>query len=233
MRVNKYLASTGICSRRKADEFIKEGRIKINGKDVEQGQQVDVENDVVEFDGERVSLEEEKEYFLLNKPAKVLCAVSDESNKKLVTDLIDTKNRIYPVGRLDYETEGLIILTNDGDFFNKIIHPRAMVYKTYLAKLRGQISEEALKHLEEGVELDDGMTLPSKVKLVNDDSKNSWIRISIREGRNRQVRRMCKEVGNEVLYLKREAIAGLRLQNLASGEYRHLKTEELEYLKNL
>ncbi len=232
MRINKYLASLGIGSRREIDRLISEGKIKINGKIAAQGEQVSSE-DTILVRGKKVEgVEEKKVYILLNKPKKYLSAAKD-NRKKTIVDLVKVPERIYPIGRLDYETEGLILLTNDGDLFNKVIHPRSEVYKTYIANIRGRISRDKLKALELGVDLDDGRTLPARVKAIKIEEKNSIVEISIREGRNRQIRRMFDEVGHRVIDLKRTSVGEIELGNMELGKWRQLTEKELKYLRSL
>ncbi len=232
MRINKYLASLGIGSRREIDRLISEGEIKVNGKIPSAGEQVSNE-DTILVRGKKVEgVEEKKVYILLNKPKKYLSAAKDE-RKKTVVDLVKVPERIYPIGRLDYETEGLILLTNDGDLFNKVIHPRSEVFKTYIAKIRGKISRDKLKALEMGVDLEDGRTLPAKVKAIKIEEDTSVVEISIREGRNRQVRRMFDEVGHRVIELKRTSIGKIELGHTELGKWRMLTEGELKYLRSL
>ncbi len=232
MRINKYLASLGIGSRREIDRLISEGKIKINGKIAAQGEQVSSE-DTILVRGKKVEgVEEKKVYILLNKPKKYLSAAKD-NRKKTIVDLVKVPERIYPIGRLDYETEGLILLTNDGDLFNKVIHPRSEVYKTYIANIRGRISRDKLKALELGVDLDDGRTLPARVRAIKIEEKNSIVEISIREGRNRQIRRMFDEVGHRVIDLKRTSVGEIELGNMELGKWRQLTEKELKYLRSL
>lgn len=231
IRINKYLSQTGIASRREVDRLIEQGKIVVNGNKAKSGMKVS-ENDIIIVNGKKVGDVEKKVYFLLNKPTGVLSAAKD-SREKTVVDLIKCKERIYPVGRLDINTEGLLILTNDGDLFNTIIHPRSKVYKKYYVELRGAISDSALKKLTNGVNLEDGITLPAKVKLIDKKTDSSIIEISIREGRNRQIRRMCIEIGFPVTYLKRVELDKLTLGKLKTGEYRELTEKEIKYLKTL
>lgn len=234
IRLNKYLAQIGIAARRKIDEMIANGEVTVNDENAEMGQKIDPDKDIIKVNGKEVKkIAQDNEYYILNKPRKVLCAVSDDSDRKLVTEYINTDKRLFPVGRLDYETEGLIILTNDGEIFNKIVHPKAELYKKYVAKVPGKLTEKDIEILREGVILDDGMTLPAKVKLVYQDEYNSTVKIEIREGRNRQIRRMLQSIGYRVQYLKRVAIGDIDLGGLKPGEYRELTDEEIEYLRNL
>lgn len=233
IRINKYLASLGVASRRAIDKMIEEGRIKVNGIVISAGIKV-TDSDVIEINGKKVSKTEEKKvYYMLNKPLDVISASSDDRERKTVVDLIKCKERIFPIGRLDYNTTGLILLTNDGELFNKIIHPRAELYKTYRVKVLGEIKDLAIEKLEKGVELEDGMTLPAIVKVLKREKGKSELEISIREGRNRQVRRMLDRVNTPVITLKREKVGNLSLGKLKLGEYRKLTDEEIKYLYSL
>lgn len=231
-RINKFLAAKGIASRREIDKFIDMELIRVNGIFALSGQKVD-ENDIIEINGKVIeNKREEKVYYMLNKPQGYLSAVKDDRIKTVI-ELIDSQNRIYPVGRLDLNTEGLLLLTNDGDFYNKLIHPRAEIWKTYRAKVSGELKEETALLLEKGIELDDGLTLPSKVKILKKYEGHTWVEISIREGRNRQIRRMLKMAGHHVIYLKREKIGEIELGNLEVGQYRILSKNELDYIFSL
>lgn len=231
MRINKYLSQVGVASRREVDRLIEQGKISVNEKTAESGMKVSSE-DKIKVNGKLVGEIEKKVYYLLNKPKGVVSAAKD-SREKTVVDLIKCEERIYPIGRLDLDTEGLLILTNDGDLFNRIIHPRSKVYKKYYAELKGEITNSALSKLRDGVHLEDGMTLPAKVKLLNKKSGKSLIEISIREGRNRQIRRMCDNIGFSVLNLKRMELDKISLGNLKVGDYRTLTEKEVKYLKTL
>lgn len=231
-RINKYLAQMGIGSRREIDKFIDLELITVNGILAQSGQKVD-NNDEIFVNGKKIqSLKENKVYFMLNKPQGYISAVKDE-REKTVVELIDCQERIYPVGRLDLNTEGLLLLTNDGEFYNKLIHPRAEIWKTYKAKVWGRVTEEEIKELQEGIDLEDGKTLPARVNLDRAYDNSSWVEISIREGRNRQVRRMLKAIGHHVIYLKRESVGELNVGGLEVGQYRELYQDELEYIRSL
>ena len=231
-RINKYLAQKGIGSRREIDKYIEMEMITVNGELAVSGQKVD-DNDKIEINGMLIEEQKEKKvYFMLNKPQGYISAVKD-AREKTVVELIDTPERIYPVGRLDLNTEGLLILTNDGDFYNKLIHPRAEIWKTYIAKVWGRVTEEEVRELQNGIDLEDGKTLPARVKLERAYDNSSWIEISIREGRNRQVRRMLKAIGHHVIYLKREKLGELTVEGLEAGQYRELYQDELEYIFSL
>ncbi len=233
-RLQKVIASSGITSRRKAEELIVSGKVKVDGKVVtELGTKVTTKN-VIEVNNTIIS-NEQKVYFLLNKPRGVVTTTSDDKHRKTVCDLINTNARIYPVGRLDYDTTGILILTNDGEFANNLMHPSNEIEKTYIAKVKGIVTPEKLMMLKQGVVLDDGIkTQPAKVKLRKKDSLGiSMIEVVIHEGKNHQVKRMFEAVELEVLKLKREKIGFLNLNGLNSGEYRELNTKEIRQLYDL
>ena len=231
MRINKFLSSLGIASRRAIDKYIEEGRIKVNGVIVSTG--IDVtEEDEIYIDNKKIETNriEEKVYFMLNKPLEVLSASSDDRGRKTVVDLIKTDKRIFPIGRLDYMTSGLILLTNDGELFNRLVHPKSEIYKKYYIKVFGEVKKEEIEELKKGVLLEDGKTLPAKVSGIKYDKNKTSMYISIREGRNRQIRRMIEKFGYKVLMLRREKIGELSLGDLKEGKYRELTKEEIEYL---
>jgi len=215
LRLNKYIASTGACSRRKAEEYIISGRVSINGKIVtELGTQVG-SNDVVCIDGKEIVLEERKVYIMLNKPIGYVTTAKEQFNRKSVLDIVKVKERIYPVGRLDMDSEGLLLLTNDGDFANNIIHPTKHIAKRYEVLLKEEITETMIKKLRDGVDIGGYTTRRAVIEKI----KDNIVHITITEGKNRQVRRMCEAVGNKVLNLKRIAIGNLELGNLKNGAY--------------
>ena len=231
MRINKFLSSLGIASRRAIDKYIEEGRIKVNGVIASTG--IDVtEDDEIYIDNKKIETKriEEKVYFMLNKPLEVLSASSDDRDRKTVVDLIKTDKRIFPIGRLDYMTSGLILLTNDGELFNRLVHPKSEIYKKYYIKVFGEVKKEEIEELKKGVLLEDGKTLPAKVSGIKYDKNKTSMYISIREGRNRQIRRMIEKFGYKVLMLRREKIGELSLGDLKEGKYRELTREEIEYL---
>lgn len=231
MRINKFLSSLGIASRRAIDKYIEEGRIKVNGVIASTG--IDVtEEDEIYIDNKKIETNriEEKVYFILNKPLEVLSASSDDRGRKTVVDLIKTDKRIFPIGRLDYMTSGLILLTNDGELFNRLVHPKSEIYKKYYIKVFGEVKKEEIEELKKGVLLEDGKTLPAKVSGIKYDKNKTSMYISIREGRNRQIRRMIEKFGYKVLILRREKIGELSLGDLKEGKYRELTREEIEYL---
>lgn len=231
MRINKFLSSLGIASRRAIDKYIEEGRIKVNGVITSTG--IDVtEDDEIYIDNKKIEKKriEEKVYFMLNKPLEVLSASSDDRGRKTVVDLIKTDKRIFPIGRLDYMTSGLILLTNDGELFNRLVHPKSEIYKKYYIKVFGEVKKEEIEELKKGVLLEDGKTLPAKISGIKYDKNKTSMYISIREGRNRQIRRMIEKFGYKVLMLRREKIGELSLGDLKEGKYRELTKEEIEYL---
>lgn len=234
MRLNKFLANCGVASRRKCDELIFNGKVKVNGEVVTHpGFNVDPENDKVEVEGEVVKLPE-KIYIALNKPKGVLCSLKDDFGRTLITELIDgIEQRIYPVGRLDYNSEGLIILTNDGELANRLIHPRYKVSKKYHVLIKGKISQEELKKIEEGIELDGKKTLPAQCKILSQSEKTTLIEITIKEGRKRQIRRMFQALGYEVKRLRRVQFGPIKLGMLKPGEWRYLNENEIKRLKKL
>lgn len=222
-RLNKYIASCGVCSRRKADELIQEGRVKINDIVITSlGEKVE-ENDIVKVDNKFISKEEKKVYIALNKPKGYVTTNSDQFNRKSVIDLIHEDVRVYPIGRLDMYTEGLLLLTNDGEFSNKLMHPRNKIEKTYIVTTNTAVTEKQLENLKNGVDIGDYITRPAKVKVISENK----LQIIISEGKNRQVRRMCESVGINLLNLKRVQIGNIKLQNLQSGKFRYLTEEEI------
>lgn len=233
-RLQKKIANSGYCSRRKAEELIKEGKVKVNDKVVtELGTKVD-EKDQITIDD--ILLEQEqKVYYLLNKPRGVVCTTDDDKNRKIITSLIDTNLRIFPVGRLDYDTTGIILLTNDGELSNLLTHPKSNIEKTYIAKINGKLLPNELMALKKGVIIDNIKTKKARVKIKSYDKKTdtSIIEITITEGRNHQVKRMFECVNHKVLKLKRERFAFLTLDGLASKDYRLLTIKEVKQLYNL
>lgn len=234
-RLQKVIAHAGVASRRKAEEMIAQGMVSVNGKVVKELGTKVTNSDRIEVNG--IPLEQEgKRYFLLYKPRGVISAVKDDKGRKVVTDFFPhVKERIYPIGRLDYDTSGLLLLSNDGEFTNLLAHPSYEVQKTYIAKVQGIPSREALKKLETGINLEDGKTAPAKVKLKSLDKRkgNSIVEIIIHEGRNRQVRRMMEAIGHPVLKLKREQYGTLNLYGLNSGDSRELTPHEVKQLRTL
>ena len=228
-RLQKVIAQAGIASRRKAEELIKEGKVKVNGQVVtELGTKVTGKEEI-EVDKKLIE-KETKEYYLLNKPRGVITSTSDEKGRKTVIDLIPTNARIYPVGRLDYDTTGAILLTNDGEFANILTHPTNKIDKVYLAKLEGIIKGEQINKLKEGILLEETTVKASRVKLkkINPETNTCMVEITIHEGKNHQVKRMFESVGYPVKKLTRERIAIFQLEGLKSGEYRKLTPKEVQ-----
>ena len=233
MRINKYIAQAGVASRRKADELIAAGNVKVNGLVLKEPGYDVVEGDVVEVNGRRIQAEEKKVYILLNKPIGYVTTVSDDKERPTVMDLVkDVDARIFPVGRLDYNTSGMLIMTNDGDFAYKVTHPKHELTKTYRARVAGVLSIEKVWKLRNGVDIGGFVTSKARVDVVKGLPKSTIVEITIHEGKNRQVRKMFKAVGNNVQELERIAIGNIRLGRLAEGHYRKLTREEVEYLKN-
>lgn len=234
-RLQKRIANSGYTSRRKAEVLIEEGKVKVNGETVtELGTKVK-SSDTVEVEGIKLE-QEDKLYILFYKPAQVITSVSDDKGRKVVTDYFkELDTRIYPVGRLDYDTSGLLLLTNDGDFTNLMTHPRYKIKKKYVVKLKGYLMREEVKALEKGVKLEDGVTQPATVKIKNQDKEKSTtlVEITITEGRNRQVRRMFEYFGHEVSKLQRIEFGPLNLTGLNAGEGRVLTPHEVKTLRHL
>ena len=233
MRINKYLSECGIASRRASDDLIREGRVFINGKAATLGDDVG-EKDEVTLDGTPVTRSVSHRYFVMNKPKGYVCTVEDDRGRKTVMQLLPPDaGRVYPVGRLDYDSEGLLLLTDDGELTFRLTHPKNEIPKTYLVRIEGSIGEQQLNKLRSGVELDGKLTKRCKIKVVETDKEYTKLHITITEGRNRQVRRMFETVGKEVVFLKRIRVGELSLGSLDRGKVRKLTPEEIFYLKNL
>ncbi len=226
-RLQKLLARVGVGSRRVVEDMIAAGRISVNGSVAELGQRADADTDMIEVDGALVGVRPDTVWYLLNKPSGVVTTASDTHGRPVVVDLVPDEPRVFPVGRLDLETEGLLLLTNDGEVTHRLTHPSYGVEKEYLAHVRGAPSRGALRTLREGVELDDGITAPAKVSTVGDDV----VRLVIHEGRNRQIRRMCEAVGFPVVRLVRVRIGPITDRRLAPGESRRLEVDEVRSLE--
>ncbi len=231
MRLNKFLASCGIASRRKCDELIFGGKVKVNGEIIKTPAfKIDPEKDEVSVNENVVKLPK-KIYIALNKPEGVLCSLKDDFGRTLITDLIpEIKERIFPVGRLDFNSEGLILLTNDGELSNRLIHPKYKVEKTYHVLIKGNIDRDSLERLSNGIELDGKKTQPSKIRILDMGKKTTFIEIKLKEGKKRQIRRMLKEVGYEVKKLRRVKFGPIKLGRLKKGEWRYLTKKEVENL---
>lgn len=235
IRLQKYMAEAGIASRRKAEELILEGKVKVNGKIVDElGIKIVPNKDIVEYNGKKVVLEKEYVYILLNKPIGYVTTVKDQFNRDSILDLVKTNKRIVPVGRLDMYTSGAIILTNDGDFVYKVTHPKHEIEKTYTVTIKGIVKKNEVEELKKGVKIEDYITKPAKVKILKtDEEKNvSRLEITIHEGKNRQVRKMCEAIGHKVLALHRSKIAGIGVKDLELGKWRYLTKNEVKKILN-
>ena len=233
MRLNKYLARSGVSSRRKADKLIEQGRIKINGKVVtELGTKINLKQDRVEVDGEAAE-PENKQYLILNKPPGYLVTLDDPFDRPTIKELLpDLGIRIFPVGRLDLHSEGLLLLTNDGELAHHLMHPRYQIKKVYIVRIKGQIHSRDLKSLLRGVVLNNQRVSPDRAQLVTKDSNSSLLKLEIHEGKKREIRRMFQVIGYQVVSLKRIQFDGLKLGNLEKGKWRYLKPEEIERLNS-
>jgi pseudouridine synthase len=232
-RLQKVLAHAGIASRREAEKIILSGRVKVDGKVItELGTRVDPEKNCIEVDNKPISRAEKKGYYLLNKPKGYVTTMKDPRGRLTVNDLLkDIDERVYPVGRLDYDTTGVLIITNDGELANALAHPKKEIEKCYHALVRGTPSNEALKMLREGVQLEDGKTAPAKVRVLEIKENKSCLEIIIHEGKNRQVKRMCEAIQHKVLRLKRTRFGPLELGDLRAGKLRELTANEIKTLK--
>ena len=235
MRINKYLALCGVGSRRKVEELVLQKRVKKNGEVVESlSTQVDEKHDVILLDDNRITLTKEYVYYMLHKPKGYLSTVSDDRGRKTVMDLMAGINeRIFPIGRLDYDSEGLLLFTNDGDTAQSLLHPSNEVEKTYVVVVRGEIKESELAVLRAGVVIDGRRTAKCRAKLVKMDKEFSRLEMSIHEGRNRQIRKMFEAIGKEVVLLKRVSVGKIKLGGLSRGSYRSLNQNEVDYLVGL
>lgn len=233
MRINKYIAQAGICSRRKADELIANGNVKINGAALKEPGYEVADGDRVEVNGKLISAKQKPEYVLINKPLGMVTTVSDDKERLTVMDVVaDIDARLFPVGRLDYNTSGALIMTNDGELAYRLTHPKHEVYKTYRARVAGILSNEKVARLRKGVDIGGFVTSRAKVNVIKGTQHSTIVEIAIHEGKNRQVRKMFSVVGNPVQELERVAIGEIRLGHLKPGHYRKLTREEIEYLKN-
>ena len=231
-RLQKIIAGSGICSRRRAEELIQEGKVTVNGQTVTQlGFKADPEDDI-RVEGKPLK-REEKVVYLLNKPKNVISSVSDDKGRKTVVDLVDSQYRLFPVGRLDFDSSGLLLLSNDGELMQKIIHPKYEIEKTYEVTIDGLIRQDEIEKLQKGVKIEDYVTSPASVKLIrkNENRYTSFLEVTIHEGKNREIRKMFESVGYNVIRLHRIREANIELGNLKSGEYRLLKPYEVKKLK--
>lgn len=233
-RLQKILARAGLGSRRFCEQLISEGRVTINGRAVrELGSKAVAGKDRIRVDGKPIVLEQEKVYFMLHKPAGYITTLSDPEGRKKAIDLFPKEKlpRIFSVGRLDYNSEGLLLFTNDGDLMQALLHPSKEITKLYRVKVKGRIGDKELQKLRQGIFLTEGKTSPAKVKFLEAVEKNSWLELEIKEGRYRQIRRMCEKIGHPVLRLIRVALGPLNLGNLKSGSFRLLTAKEVKALK--
>ena len=234
MRINKFLAENGIASRRHADGMVSAGRVKINGRVAVLGEDVGEEDEILIDDKPLVRAEKKPEYYIMNKPKGIICTVSDDRGRKTVMDLLpEGAGRVFPVGRLDYATEGLLLFTNDGELAYRLTNPKSEIPKTYLVRLEGTMTEKDLNPIRSGVELDGVMTKKCRAHIVETNKLYTKVHITIMEGKNRQVRRMFEAIGKNVEFLKRIRLGDLTVSGLDRGEVRPLTEEEVAYLKNL
>jgi len=234
MRLQKFLASCGVASRRKSEELIEDGRVKVNDKIVtKMGIKIDPETDLVCVDGKNIVSEEHKIYILLNKPKGYVTTVREQFNRKKVIDLVDVPFRIFPVGRLDYNTSGLLILTNDGELTYKLTHPKFEIPKTYIARIKGTPSKGKLNNFKDGLRIGNYTTSPAEIKILKKIDGDCLVEITIKEGKNRQVRKMCDAIGHPVLELKRIKMGKINIGYLKVGDWRYLTEKEIKYLKQL
>ncbi|MBQ4289201.1 MAG: rRNA pseudouridine synthase [Clostridia bacterium] len=235
MRLAKFMADAGVASRRKSEDLIREGVVRVNGSYIyDPATNVDPEVDTVYVSGKKITVNTKKIYIMLNKPTGCVSTCQDDKGRQTVLDYVrDIKERIYPIGRLDYNSEGLLLLTNDGELANKLTHPRHEVSKRYYVALDGILGEEDRETLEKGVMLEEGKTAPAHIKIMRAEKGRTELTITIHEGRNRQVRRMFETVGKRVVFLKRISEGDINLGPLKKGRYRHLTEEEVAYLKSI
>lgn len=232
-RLQKYLANCGVASRRKCEEYIKQGKIKVNGEIVtELGTKINPEKDIIEFENKKIKQNSKNIYILLNKPIGYVTTADDQFGRDTVLDLVKVRERIVPVGRLDMYTSGALILTNDGDFVYKVTHPKHEIEKTYTVTVKGIVQNSEVEQLRQGVKIEEYITKPAKVKILKTDTEKdiSRLEITIHEGKNRQVRKMCEAVGRKVLALHRSKIGNIGVKDIELGKWRYLNSKEVEQL---
>ena len=234
VRLQKIIADSGYCSRRKAEEYIEQGCVKVNGRPVSIGDKADPKSDIITVNGEKIAANDTRlRYIKLYKPRGYVTTMADTHGRKIVTDLLDDRDeRVYPVGRLDKDSEGLLILTNDGALANAIMHPSRHIKKRYRVTVRGEVTDDKLTTLASGVKIDTGVTLPCTVAVLTEEENRTVLEFTIAEGKNRQIRKMCEQTGLEIKSLKRTAIGTITLGNLKPGTWRHLSRAQVDYLKN-
>lgn len=232
-RLQKYMAKCGVASRRKSEEIISQGRVSVNDKIIKEIVMIDEGIDIVKVDGQTISPEEKEVYIILNKPIGIITSVKDQFGRKTVTELVNIKERVYPVGRLDYDTSGLLILTNDGDMAYKLTHPSHEIEKVYEARIKGIPTMGEIEKFKRGLSIENYTTAPSDIRILMKYENSSLVQITIHEGRNRQVRKMCNAINHPVIELKRIKMGGIELGDLKPGEWRELNEHEVEYLKRI
>jgi len=233
-RLQKILSERGVASRRQAEELIREGRVTVNGRLARIGDKVDPLRDHIKVDGRLAASPAAKAYLMLNKPKQVVTTAEDPEGRAVVMDLVKSRlPRLFPVGRLDYDAEGILLLTNDGEMAHRLSHPSFQVPRTYWVKVQGKPTPEEVRKLSQGITLEDGPTAPCRIAPRREARENAWLEMTLREGRNRQVKRMWERMGHPVLKLRRVSFAGLSLGSLKAGEYRHLRPSEVEKLKRM
>ncbi|MCX7943913.1 MAG: rRNA pseudouridine synthase [Deltaproteobacteria bacterium] len=231
VRINKFIAESGYTSRRKVDDLIAQGRIKVNGRVLrEMGVMIDPDVDIVTIDDEVVLPEKEKVYILLNKPPKTICSSYDDRGRRTVIDLVNSKVRVFNVGRLDYDAEGVLLLTNDGELANMLTHPKYQVERIYHVKVKGVISPLKLLELKKGVHLRDGFVKPASIKVIKSTGINTWVEVILKEGKHHEIKRLFEYVGYDVIRIKRVEFAGLRVDDIPVGGYRELSPKEVKRL---
>lgn len=234
LRIQKYLSDCGVMSRRRAEEEIRDGKIFVNGKVAEIGQKINPTDDVVMYHGKVIEKTDEKYYLMLNKPRGYVSTMSDDKDRRCVADLVkDVKARVYPIGRLDYNSEGVLLFTNDGEIANRLIHPSSDIEKVYLVRVKGKATSEQLEMLNKSMVIEGYRIRPCNVTVEDDTTENQLLRFVLHEGRNRQIRRMCEQVGLFVTRLKRISVGKIFLGGLGSGKWRSLTKQEVDYLKKL
>ncbi len=232
--MQKYMARCGVASRRKCESLITSGKVSVNGQIVDSlGSKVNSSVDEVLVNGKVIKLEEKKIYIMLNKPEGYVTTNSDERGRKTILDLVKVQERIYPIGRLDYDSSGLLLLTNDGDIYNKIIHPRVKLNKKYIVKVKGIFTSEEIERFEKGIDIGGYITADAKINIIKKFKDSCEVCVIIHEGKNRQIRKMCSKLSHDVISLKRVEIGKLKLGNLEKGKWRELKSHELNYIDSL
>ncbi|GFZ29584.1 pseudouridine synthase [Clostridium zeae] len=233
-RLQKFMARCGVASRRKCEELILSGIVSVNDVIIKElGTKIDCDKDLVKVSGKEIRPEEKKRYIMLNKPEGYISSVKDEHDRQTVIDLIGIKERIFPIGRLDFDSSGLLLLTNDGEIYNKLIHPRQKITKTYVAIVKGMFSKDDIRRFESGIDIGGYITADAKIEVIEIQEDRSKVRLQIHEGKNRQIRKMCAALNHEVLELTRESIGEIRLGTLEKGNFRELTEAELDYIKSL